>query len=132
MKKRKGNVLAENLVFIILNLVFLSILILFVVSKTGNPAHWEEIYAKQIALIIDAAKPYSEITLNMEKGFDIAKEEGIPKEDIVTINENIVTVKLSPGTGYSYSFFNNVKVDSHPDNINTNDYYFGILENVEK
>ena len=69
MKKRlnkKANILTENIIFIVLNLLFITILILFLFSKMGSAAVLEEKYAKQIALIIDSAKPFTEISLNME------------------------------------------------------------------
>ena len=63
--KKRGQILVENIVFIILNLVFLTILILFIFSKSGSEANLEEKYSKQIALIIDSAKPGMTIHLNM-------------------------------------------------------------------
>ena len=44
------------------------------------------------------------------------KEEGVLENNIVIINENVVTVKLrEEGDGYSYSFFNDVAVSSYFD-----------------
>ena len=66
MKNKRGEILVENVIFIVLNLIFLTILILFLFSKMGSAAVLEEKYAKQIALIIDSSKPRMEIHLNME------------------------------------------------------------------
>ena len=112
--KKKANILTENIIFIILNLVFLSILILFVFSKAGSAAVLEEKYAKQIALTIDAAKPEMKIILNMEDAFDEI-EDGWDMDNVITIKDNVVTVKLREKGGYDYSFFNNVKVNTFPD-----------------
>ena len=73
----------------------------------GDAAVLEEKYAKQIALIIDSAKPGMEISLNMEDAVEKANDKEW-KGKIVSISDNIVTVKLTDGGGYSYSFFNNV------------------------
>ena len=73
--KKKGTVLTENIIFIVLNLVFLTILVLFLFSKVGDVAIMEEKYAKQIALIIDSAKPGMEISLNMEDAIKKAKKK---------------------------------------------------------
>lgn len=108
-KKKKGNILTENLIFIILNLVFLSILILFLFTKMSGAAVLEEKYAKEIALMIDSAEPGMTINLDMEDAFKITQKEGINSKDIVKIENNIVTVKLRDNKGYSYSFFNDVK-----------------------
>jgi len=107
---RRANILTENIVFIVLNLVFLTILILFVFSKAGSAAVLEEKYAKQIALIIDSAKPVMTIKLNMQDALD-EKENGF-EGDIVAIGNGVVTVKLREKGGYSYSYFNDVEVNN--------------------
>jgi len=112
LDKRGENVLTENIIFIVLNLVFLAILVLFLVSKMGDAAILEEKYAKQIAMIIDSAKPVMEIHLDMEDAFD--KKEGVDNNSMVLIDKNVVTVKLrEKSKGYSYSFFNNVDVSAY-------------------
>ena len=73
MLGKRGNLLAENIIFIILNLVFLTILIVFVVSKSQSPAMMEEEMAKQIALLIDSAKPVTIMTINVESALSKAK-----------------------------------------------------------
>jgi len=110
--KRGSNILTENIIFIVLNLVFLAILMAFLISRMGNAAVLEEKYAKQIAMIIDAAKPEMEIYLDMENGIKDARENGISDLGIVTIQNNVVTVKLRDKGGYSYSFFNDVDVEN--------------------
>ncbi|MDP3987003.1 MAG: hypothetical protein Q8P81_02140 [Nanoarchaeota archaeon] len=112
-RNKKGNILTENIIFIILNIVFLSILMLFLFSKMGSAAVLEEKYAKQIALIIDSAEPAMAIDLEMEDAMDVAAKEGMNSRDIVEIKENLVTVRLRSEGGYSYSFFNDVAVDKY-------------------
>ena len=104
---KKGEILTENIIFIVLNLIFLTILILFLFSRMGSAAVLEEKYSKQIALVLDSAKPGMVIHINMEDAIKEAKKElGKDKiEELVVINKNIVTVKLQKGVGYSYSFF---------------------------
>lgn len=113
--EKKGQVLTENVIFIVLNLIFLTILVIFIYSKSGNEAVLEEKYAKQIALIIDSAKPGMEIHLNMEDAYKKAEGNNWKSEDIVSISGNTVNVKLRDGKGYSYEFFNDVTVNSFPD-----------------
>jgi len=128
---KKGNILAENILFILLNLIFLIILVIFLFSKTGSAAVLEEKYAKQIALMIDSSRPLMEITLNMEDAIKKAKEEGWPENMIVNIEGNFVTVKLREKGGYSYSFFNNVEVNANFD-PNFKGYYFVVDEINDK
>jgi len=106
MKNKHAEVLTENLMFIILNLVFFSILAGFVYMKATDSAILEEAYAKKIALVLDAAKPGMSITLDMNDAIKKKDEKYLGK--IVEIKGNLVTVKLSQKGGYSYSFFNDV------------------------
>lgn len=126
-KNKNGKILVENIIFIILNLVFLTILMVFIVSKTGSAAVLEEKYAKQIALMIDTAKPGMEIHLNVEDALEKAKNENW-EESIIQINKNVVRVQLREKGGYEYSFFNEVQVDVFPDTLNEGEYFFRINE----
>ncbi len=131
MKNKRGaNILTENLIFIILNLVFISILIIFLFSKTGSAAVLEEKYAKQIALIIDSAKPQMTIKLNMKDAIDKAKKEWDESkiDEIVKINGNIVSVKLREKGGYSYSFFNDIEANVYLDTTNNEEYIITVNE----
>lgn len=124
--KKNGNILVENIVFIILNLIFLSILILFLFKQGSGAIVLEESYAKQIALLIDSSKPVMIIKLDMEKAKDLAEKNGIGFDEIVKVNENKVIVKLSEKGGYEYSFFNNVDVSVYPDAGLSKDYIIKI------
>jgi hypothetical protein len=113
LDNRGTNILTENLLFIILNFIFLSILIIFLVSKVGSAAVLEEKYAKQIAMVLNSAKPIMEIHLNMKDAFKKADKNHWPRKNIVSVNENVVVVKLSERSkGYSYSFFNDIEIDN--------------------
>lgn len=114
MVNKRGEILTENIIFIILNLIFFTILIFFIISRTGSAALLEEEYAKQIALMIDAAKPGMIFHLNAEELIDKAEKEGFSR-DIISVGKNIVTVKLRSKGGYSYSFFNDVDVSVFQD-----------------
>lgn len=127
---KKGNILTENIIFIVLNLIFLTILILFLFSKMGGGAVLEEKYSKQIALVLDSAKPGMRIHINMEDAIKEAKKElGEDKiGELVLIKGNIVTIRLGEGKGYSYSFFNNIDATAYLDSTNNIEYVFVIDE----
>lgn len=110
-KAKRGAILAENIVFIVLNLIFLSIIILFLFRQGSGAIILEQSYAKQIALLLDSAKPVMQINFDMSKAKKLSEKNGINFNDIVKINANVVSVKLSEKSGYSYSFFNDVDVD---------------------
>ena len=115
MKNKRGEILMENVIFIVLNLVFLSILILFIYIQGNGAVLLEQSYAKNIALLIDSGKPVMDLKINMKDAFDLAEKNKVSPEDIVSIEGNLVIVKLSDKGGYKYSFFNDVDVSVYPD-----------------
>ncbi len=115
LRNRRGTILVENVIFIVLNLLFLAILLLFIYRQGNGAVVLEQSYAKNIALLIDSSRPVMEMKLNMEDAFNLAEKNGIKPEDIVKINGNIITVKLSNSGGYQYSFFTNYDVTAYPD-----------------
>ncbi len=116
-RNRSGTILIENVIFIILNLLFISILILFLFRQGSGAIVLEQSYAKNIALLIDSSRPVTEMKLNMEDAFDLAEKNGVDRNEIVSINNNsnIVKVMLNKDGGYEYSFFNHVDVTVYPD-----------------
>lgn len=119
---KKGTILVENIIFIILNLLFLTVLVLFLVKQGSGTIVLEEAYAKQIAMIADSAKPVMLIKIDMEKGMKLAEDNGVNFESVVSVDENIVRVKLSEKGGYSYAFFNDVDVSAYADKAENGDY----------
>lgn len=103
----KGNILIGNLVFIILNVLFLSIIIIFLFTKVSAEAVLEEEYAKEVALMIDHVEPQSVIEIDMSDAFSKAQEGWQNK--LIQIEGNVVRVQLREKGGYSYSFFNDVQ-----------------------
>jgi len=114
-KGKRGNILVENIIFIILNLIFLVILILFLLKQGSGAIVLEQSYAKQISLLIDSSKPLMTLKLNMEEGKKLAEKNKVDFNEVVRIEDNIVVVKLSGKGGYEYSFFNDVDVTAYPD-----------------
>ncbi len=123
MKNKKAAILVENVIFIILNLIFLSLLIFFIARQGGGVILLEQSYAKQIALVFDSAKPGMTIFVDFEKGIEKIKsnfDESYYKDvdkfksTILNFKDNIVTVKLKGGDrlGYSYSFFNDIDLNN--------------------
>jgi hypothetical protein len=122
MKCKKGELLMSNVMDIILNGLFIIVLIGFLLSQGNGAIVLEQMYAKEIALSIDYAKPVMFITMDMEKGMRLAKRNKVDFEDIVKVEGNVVRVKLSPGGEYFYSFFNDVEVGAYPEKDEDNDY----------
>lgn len=111
---KRGEVLVENVIFMVLNLVFLVILTIFLLKQGAGSVLLEENYAKQIALIIDSARPDMIIEINMKKALTVAEDKGIDFKNAVSINQGYVLVKLSPDSGVEYHTFNNITVNAYP------------------
>jgi len=107
-KFKKGNLLTENLVFILLNLAFFGMLVGFIYLQSSSTHLQEQGTAKQIALILDVAKPNTIIELNLEDFFVKSDKEGISRQNAIMIDneKNLVIVRGSKNSFYDYSFFN--------------------------
>lgn len=111
MNKKAISNLMENLVYILLVLVFISVLF-FAVTRAGSQAgFYEQTYAKQIALLIDKSKLGMNIELDTFELQRLARKNNF-NGNIVSIdnNENKISVKLIDGKGYDYRFFSDVDV----------------------
>jgi len=113
---KKGEALVYPLViFVVLNIIFITLLMLFVFKSSTGALIYEQTYAKELALLIDGAKPGMEINFNFEKGFEIAEKNKLSSESIenlVTFKDYQVTVKLSNSGGYSFNYFSDYDVSS--------------------
>lgn len=115
---RRGDYLIpEMVIFIVLNLAFFVILSLFIIKSATGAIVYEQVYAKQIALLIDSAKPDMDITFDMSNAIEIARENKFNNdktklsEDILKQivkfdkSNNAIIVSLASGGGYSYKYF---------------------------
>jgi hypothetical protein len=129
MKNKKAEILIGNLVFILLNAIFIFVLILFLFKQGEGAIVLEQTYAKQIALLVDSAHPDMLIKIDMEKGYKIAEKNGINFADAVSVHGNVVHVQLNDKSGYSYSFFNDVRLTAYPDKTQEGLYVLAIVKN---
>ena len=109
---KKGDLLHENIIFIVLNVVFFVMMMLFI-QLQGSAIHIaEEETAKQVVLLIDAAKPGTELEINLADFFEKAEGKGMKRDNTIQIDNerNIVIVKGSEDSFYDYSYFNDVDV----------------------
>jgi hypothetical protein len=127
MQSKKGvTFLFENVLLIVLTLVFFMIAMTFVYRQGNSAAVLEQSYAKNIALLIDASQPVMEMKFNMGDAFEIAEKNGIARDEVVSVVGNVVRVKLKDRGGYAYSFFNDYDVTAYPDVFPGADYIIKI------
>lgn len=111
--KKGEDVVISPAVFLIINIIVFSALLGFIYRSSSGALIYEQVYAKEIGLLIDKAKPGTEIYFNFDKGFEIAKKTNFPISNVVIIDneKNTVRVSLASGGGYSYKFFSKNNVD---------------------
>ncbi len=126
---KRGELLVENIIFIVLNLVFLTILLLFVLKQGSGAIVLEQSYAKHIAMLIDAGQPEIVIKLDMKSARKLAEKNGLDftaENNVVKVGDGLVTIRLSEKGGYSYSYFNDVDANAYHAE---GDYYFIWINN---
>ena len=109
LENKKGVELLHNtLVFVLLNVVFFAVMFGFVARAGSGATSVEQVYAKQIALLIDQAKPGTSISLDIEEVYELADKNKFNRQEVIKIDndKNQVYVQLDNGRGYSYNFFN--------------------------
>lgn len=111
MNKKAVNILMENIVFILLVIIFV-VIMYFAITRAGSQATlFEQVYAKQIALMINKAEPGIEIEMDIYDMNEIARKNRFSGNYVFINNENNkVNVKLVEGKGYDYYYFNDVDV----------------------
>ncbi len=109
MLSKRGQILIENITFIIFNILFFIVLILFLSRSILS----SENVAKQLALFIDSAKKDDIIVIDFEKVVEFAEKNNVERDEIVKIEDNEVFVKLKEDGIGRYSFFNDVEVKTY-------------------
>jgi hypothetical protein len=107
MNKKGADILHNAIIFVILNVIFFAALIFFVSRSSAGINIVEQTYAKQIALIIDQAKPGTIIEVDVSELYEQADKNSFDRLGTVKIDndENKVYIKVTEGKGHSYNFF---------------------------
>ncbi|MEM4259168.1 MAG: hypothetical protein QXS38_00175 [Candidatus Pacearchaeota archaeon] len=111
-KAKIGDIVMDNIVYLIILIIFFAGMMTFVYSKMNGAAVWEDYYAKEIVKVIDLSEPGDEITLDVHKATEIAQKNKVDFDKIFSFDNlrNEVCVRLSAGRASCYYYFNNVSV----------------------
>ena len=112
MMNKRGNVPLEEVIFVLVNLVFFSMLFIFVYNTSHSVFLTERLYAKEIALSIDSAKPGTQINIDISDLYKVASKNNFDINNAFYFKDNLVSVKVSQGEGYSYYYFADYNIDS--------------------
>jgi len=117
--KEKRGLLYWTVLGIILNIAFFAVMFIFIGIFSTGATIKEQVYAKQIALLIDQAKPGTTLTIGISELYEAAEKEKFTGE-IVNIDKETreVIVRLVRGKGYSFRHFNGAAIRWEEDKEN--------------
>ncbi len=104
--------LFESVIFIVLNVAFFAIMLVFVFKASSGALIYEQTYAKQIALLVDQAKPKMTVILDVGEGVEIARGNNMDISKIFSVDDESkgVSVRLSNSGGYNITYFSDYDV----------------------
>jgi len=113
MKKRGNTAITETTIFIALNIMFFLIMLYFVSNSSKGATLYEQIYAKEIALAIDAAQANTTISIGLDRISNLIKENKLDSNKIVRIDNTnkFVVVRLGNSLGYKFNYFSNYPIE---------------------
>ena len=122
MNKRgiTGDLVTELIVFTVFSLIFLAALFIFIGNAGKGANVYEQMYAKKIALAIDAAKPGMIITFNISNAYKFNNQTFKILEPTNSVGS--VNVILGKGSGYTYTYFSDYKVKGEIDKKDKNSF----------
>ncbi len=118
VKGKRGEELTTPVIMMLLLTVMVFIILFIFVSQASTGALiYESVYAKEIALFIDSARPGTDIAIDFTKALKIAEKNGLKGEalnNLVQIDEedNLIKVSLRGKSGRSMYSFSDYKVVS--------------------
>jgi hypothetical protein len=116
MNKRGQDLVLPIVIFLILNIAFFTLMLVFVQRVSSNAIVYEEIYAKKIGLILNRAEPGMSLQIDVTPIIKIALKNGIQTKDMqevikIDTEKGIVTVMARKEGGFSYPYFSKIKLD---------------------
>ena len=106
--KNKRGILIGTVIFVILNIAFIALLIVYVRNSASGAGIKQTVLAKDIALFINSAKPGTIMEFDILEYKQIAEKNNI--ENFIRVGDGKVTVTLAKASqGASYPYFSNYK-----------------------
>lgn len=123
INKRGESYLEENLIYIVLFVLFLAMGFAYLNKYQNNAYFQEQYYSYSVAKAINMAQPGDRIELNMDRAIETARKEGIAKFDNIFVFDNLkkeVGVSLQKGKVTIYPFLRDYTINevSVEDSIN--------------
>ena len=113
MNKKGSNTIWDNAIYVILAIIFFSMVLYFLRNHMFQASFYENYYSKEISKVVNLAKPGDEITLDIQKATEIAQKQSLRSNSEIFQFDNVnneICVKLSAGRKKCYVYFNDVDV----------------------
>jgi len=112
-KAKFGDIVIDNVIYLVLLIIFFVGMLAFANSKANGASVWEDYYAKEISKVIDSSSSGDNFVIDVHKATEIAKKNKLDSfEEIFSFDnfKNEVCVKLSRGRASCYNYLNEVNV----------------------
>lgn len=108
---KKAELTTEQIIFLVLNLLFF-VLIFFFVWRAGNSlSAYEEFYAKKIGLALNELELNTEVHLSLKPLYDKMRR-GTEKELIIEVKEGKLFLRASKNSkGFEYNLLRSIPMD---------------------
>jgi len=112
-RNKKGvDLMHSTIIFLLLNMMFFGIMFGVVYKAGNNAAFFEQIYSKQIALLIDNSKPGTILSINLNSIEKILEKEKVSPSEVFSIKDNKIIVKITKGAkGYSFPYSSSYNIE---------------------
>ena len=109
---KKGLDLLGRVIFILLVVMFFLGMLYFIVRAGTQASVTEQVYAKNIALMIDNAKPGTVIYYDISELYEVAEKNTFKGRVVIIDNEKKkVRVALIMGKGYEFDYFSGANIE---------------------
>lgn len=111
---KKGNILLDNAVYIILLVLFLAGMYAFVSQQRSGAGVWEDFYVKEVVKVIEVSDPGDVVELDVHRATEVAQKNKVPDFNRIFMFDNEkdeLCVKLNNGQRKTcYSYFNDINI----------------------
>ncbi|MDP4039379.1 MAG: hypothetical protein Q8P57_02260 [Candidatus Pacearchaeota archaeon] len=135
INKRGFDITLETTMYLMLFTIFFVSMFWYITGYQDGAVFWEDVYAKEIANLINRAEPGQEVKIDVSILTGIAKKKGQNLKEVVSIDNvnNRVVVSVRPGRGTSFGFFNdldivNFRTELISGKVDANRFIFEVVE----
>jgi hypothetical protein len=125
MNKRGDTVIYETVIFVVLNVAFFAVMLLFIWRAASDSVVYEQAYSKEVALMISNAKPGLTYFFDMRVPIAMVKDNKWMKSSLsdkeilnklITIKseDNLVIATFTTNGGHSFRYFTDYDVKVTP------------------